>query len=131
MFSDTLSYVPFSLEIHFLSILSSSLRNDWYSSKWIRNNSTKILRRLQDNDTFLTFYHFFVICSTSLDESVYLFFSFLSIETQHTLNRLTIVYFHCNSAISVPSFKCSKNHLKYIYYTIPVAKLLLLYFFPF
>ena len=88
----------------------------------------QILRRLQDNDTFLTFYHFFVICSTSLDESVYLFFSFLSIETQHTLNRLTIVYFHCNSAISVPSFKCSKNHLKYIYYTIPVAKLLLLYF---
>ena len=45
----------------------------------------KILRRLQDNDTFLTFYHFLVICSTSLNESVYLFFGFLSIETQHTL----------------------------------------------
>lgn len=62
---------------------------------------------------------------------MYLFFSFLSIETQHTLNRLTIVYFHCNIAISVLSFKCSKNYLKYIYYTPPVVKPLLLYFFPF
>ena len=114
-----------------MSILSSRLRNDWYSSKWIRNNSTKILRRLQDNNTFLIFYHFLVICSTSLNESVYLFFGFLSIETQHTLNCLTIGCFHCNNTISLLLFKWSKNYLIYIYYTYLITKFLFLYFFPF
>ena len=62
---------------------------------------------------------------------MYLFFSFLSIETQHTLNRLTIVYFHCDSAISVPSFKCSKNYL-IIYLLYPSGcKALAFIIFPF